>query len=260
MRTFQGRNPEGRRVSSCESRPTKKKCDLPDIVSRPAKKKLCNIPDNVEAHIIDDDEDDSNKDYSMEDASKQPVLYNAEMTHDEQRAAEVSELVDHYTSPHQCFKKTKFGYGTVLPSIGTYTVQCSQCFKWRVVPTKQKYEELRETICQEHFVCERAREWNRVLACHDPEDVSQDGDRVWAMDKPNIAQPPPGWDREVRLRGASNKFADVYVTVSYFIHIELQSHLWFVIFKIVWQFLYIVVSLCSHQHPRNRFETLYLNQ
>ncbi|GJM97519.1 hypothetical protein PR202_ga14451 [Eleusine coracana subsp. coracana] len=197
MRTVQGQYPEDRRASTCKS--------------RPAKKKFHALPDNVEVHVIDDD-DDSSKDYSVEDASKQLVIYNAEIAHDEQRAAEVTEPVDHYTSPHQSFKKPKFGHGTVLPSIGAYTVQCAQCYKWRVVPTKQKYEELRESICQELFVCERACEWNRVLSCDDPEDMSQDESRVWAIDKPNIVQPPPGWDREVRLRGASNKFADVYYT------------------------------------------------
>lgn len=211
MRTFHGQNPEGGKASTCKS--------------RPAKKKLCTLSGNVEVHIIDDD-DDNSKDYSVEDASKQLVIYNAEITHDKQRVAEVTEPIDHHTSPHQSFKKAKFGDGTVLPSIGAYTVQCAQCYKWRVVPTKEKYEELRESICQELFVCERAREWNRVLSCDDPEDMSQDGSWVWAIDKPNIMQPPPGWDREVRLRGASNRFADVYVTVSYFIYIDLQLHLW----------------------------------
>ncbi|TVT97833.1 hypothetical protein EJB05_56889, partial [Eragrostis curvula] len=83
---------------------------------------------------------------------------------------------------------------------------------------KEKYEELRESICQELFVCERAHECNRVLSCDDTEDMSTNGSMVWAIDIPNIAKPPPGWDREARSRGASSKFADVYVvTLSCFI-------------------------------------------
>lgn len=197
MRTVHGHNPETGRVHSCKS--------------RPSKKKLRKLSDTVEVRTIDDD--DNGKDYSMEDTSKQRVLYNPDITHEKQRAAEVTEPIDHYTSLHQRVMKPKYGYGTVLPSIGAYTVQCAHCFKWRVVPTKEKYEELRESICQELFVCARAREWNRVLSCDDPEDMSQDGSRVWAIDKPSIAQPPPGWDREVRIRGeGSSKFADVYYT------------------------------------------------
>ncbi|OEL38764.1 Methyl-CpG-binding domain-containing protein 2 [Dichanthelium oligosanthes] len=195
MRTFQGQNPEHGRAHTCKS--------------WPSEKKLCKVPESIEVHIIDDD--DSSKDCSVVDASNQLVLYNPEITHDKQSD------IDHYTLPRQISKKPRYGYGTVLPSIGAYTVQCANCYKWRIVPTKEKYEELRETISQELFVCTRASEWNRELSCDEPEDMSQDGSRVWAIDKPNIAQPPPGWDREVRIRGASSKFADVYVTLSYFL-------------------------------------------
>ena len=78
------------------------------------------------------------------------------------------------------------------------------------IPTKQKYEEIRERIIQEPFVCNRAREWRPNVTCNDPEDISQDGSRLWAIDKPNIAQPPPGWERQIRIRGeGGTKFADV---------------------------------------------------
>jgi len=187
MRTFQGPNPENMEVHTSKS--------------WPSKKKPCKVPESIEVHIIDDD---STKDYSVGDASKQLVLYNPEITHDKQSD------IDHHTSLRQSSKKPRYGRGTVLPSI--YTVQCANCYKWRIVPTKEKYEELRESISQELFVCTRASEWNRELSCDEPEDIPQDGSRVWALDKPNIVQPPPGWDREVRIRGASTKFADVYYT------------------------------------------------
>ncbi|XP_057768454.1 methyl-CpG-binding domain-containing protein 2-like isoform X2 [Salvia miltiorrhiza] len=89
----------------------------------------------------------------------------------------------------------------VLPSVGAFTVQCANCFKWRLIPTKEKYEEIREHIIAQPFFCETAREWHPDISCDDPPDITQDGDRLWAIDKPNIAQPPPGWQRLLRIRG-----------------------------------------------------------
>lgn len=99
----------------------------------------------------------------------------------------------------------------VLPSVGAFTVQCANCFKWRFIPTKEKYEEIREHILEQPFYCETAREWRPDISCDDAADLSQDGSRLWAIDKPNIAQPPPGWQRLLRIRGeGSTKFADIY--------------------------------------------------
>ncbi|XWS73350.1 hypothetical protein CRYUN_Cryun02cG0120600 [Craigia yunnanensis] len=105
----------------------------------------------------------------------------------------------------------RFSSSRVLPSVGAFTVQCANCFKWRLIPTKEKYEEIREHILENPFVCETAREWRSDISCDDPTDISQDGSRLWAIDKPNIAQPPPGWQRLLRIRGeGSTKFADIY--------------------------------------------------
>ncbi|XP_006656452.2 methyl-CpG-binding domain-containing protein 2-like isoform X1 [Oryza brachyantha] len=202
MRTSQGHNPNNMKVRSQKSQPLNKK-----------PRKFC---DTVEVHIVDDDSDgDENihKDYSMEDTSKQLIMYNPEIAYDKQGEAEVTEPIDEDNSLNQRFMKPRHRYNTVLPSIGAYTVQCARCFKWRIIPTKEKYEELRENIYQDVFVCERTSEWNRIISCVDPEDISQDGSRLWAIDKGNISQTPPGWDREVRIRGEGcSKFADVYYT------------------------------------------------
>ncbi|XP_062115301.1 auxin response factor 19-like [Humulus lupulus] len=101
---------------------------------------------------------------------------------------------------------------TVLPSVGAFTVQCAACFKWRLIPTKEKYEEFREHILEQPFFCETAREWRPDISCDDPADVNQDGSMLWVIDKPNIAQSPPGWQRLLQIRGeGSAKFAaDVY--------------------------------------------------
>ncbi|XP_039071857.1 methyl-CpG-binding domain-containing protein 2-like isoform X3 [Hibiscus syriacus] len=94
----------------------------------------------------------------------------------------------------------RFSSSRLLPSVGAFTVQCDRCFKWRLIPTKEKYEEIREHILENPFVCVTAREWRPDISCDDPTDISQDGSRLWAIDKPNIAQPPPGWQRLLRIR------------------------------------------------------------
>ncbi|KAL8036575.1 hypothetical protein ABFX02_12G167500 [Erythranthe guttata] len=99
----------------------------------------------------------------------------------------------------------------IVPTVGAFTVQCANCFKWRLIPTKEKYEEIREHIIEQPFYCETGREWRPDISCEDAPDITQDGSRLWAIDKPNIAQPPPGWQRLLRIRGeGSTKFADVY--------------------------------------------------
>lgn len=98
-----------------------------------------------------------------------------------------------------------------LPSVGAFTVQCANCFKWRLIPTQEKYEEIREHIIEQPFFCETGRDWRPDISCDDPPDLVQDGSRLWAIDKPSIAQPPPGWQRLLKFRGeGSTKFADVY--------------------------------------------------
>lgn len=99
-----------------------------------------------------------------------------------------------------------------LPSVGAFTVQCADCFKWRLIPTQEKYEEIREHIIEQPFVCGAGREWRPNISCDDPPDLVQDGSRLWAIDKPSIARPPTGWQRLLKFRGeGSSKFADVYV-------------------------------------------------
>ncbi|CAM8959894.1 unnamed protein product [Rhodiola kirilowii] len=99
----------------------------------------------------------------------------------------------------------------VLPAVGAFTVQCANCFQWRLIPTEEKYEEIRENIIEKPFSCETANEWRPGVSCDDPGDMQQDDSRLWAIDKPGIARPPPGWQRLLRIRGeGSSKFADVY--------------------------------------------------
>ncbi|KAK3130435.1 hypothetical protein QOZ80_6BG0493390 [Eleusine coracana subsp. coracana] len=145
-----------------------------------------------------------NDNFSSECASNQVVVFNSEAIDKEQ-----DEQGENRSPSLQKSAVTK----GISPTIGAFTVQCAKCFKWRLIPTKQKYEEIRECIIQQPFVCKRAREWKPNVSCDDPEDISQDGSRLWAIDKPNIAQPPRGWERQIRIRGeGGTKFADVYYT------------------------------------------------
>jgi len=98
----------------------------------------------------------------------------------------------------------------LLPEVIAFTVQCASCYKWRLVPTKEKYEEIREYILQNPFFCEKAREWRPYLSCDVPGDVSQDDSLIWAIDKAHIPQTPNGWQRLLRIRSeGSSKFADM---------------------------------------------------
>ncbi|ESR66431.1 methyl-CpG-binding domain-containing protein 2 [Citrus sinensis] len=143
------------------------------------------------------------------DASKQLVLYDPTAN----GTSEIEPVPESFQ-----YNRAPFGrysgpntQSRVLPSVGAFTVQCADCFKWRLIPTKEKYEEIREHVLENPFTCEKAREWRPDVSCDDPTDISQDGSRLWAIDKPNIAQPPPGWQRLLRIRGeGSTKFADVY--------------------------------------------------
>lgn len=176
---------------------------------------LSSSEEEVEDFYAEDDDD-----HSYENASNQLVVYDPAAN----SAAEAEPL----PNPLQYARPSFSGYSTtnassrVLPSVGAFTVQCANCFKWRLIPTKEKYEEIREHILEHPFVCETAREWRANVSCDDPADISQDGSRLWAIDKPNIAQPPAGWQRLLRIRGeGSTKFADVYVFFS--IRISSQS-------------------------------------
>ncbi|KAK1414117.1 hypothetical protein QVD17_29858 [Tagetes erecta] len=137
---------------------------------------------------------------SEDDNDQQLVLYDPSVN--------VGSPVEDFPCPVS-YKPRPFK--KILPSVGAFTVQCANCFKWRFIPTQKKYEEIREHIIEKPFVCETALEWRPDVSCDDPPDVEQDGSRLWAIDKPNIVQPPPGWLRNLRIRGeGGTKFADIY--------------------------------------------------
>ncbi|KAI3754803.1 hypothetical protein L1987_54594 [Smallanthus sonchifolius] len=154
----------------------------------------------TDVNILDDSSSECSTD--DEDKNKQMVVYDHSMNG--------SEVVKAVKKPNldkpRAVSKTP-------PKVGAFTVQCANCLKWRLIPDQEKYEVIREHITDQPFLCETTRQWKRVVSCDDPTDIEQDGTRIWAIDKPNIAQPPPGWKRILRLRSeGSSKFADVYYT------------------------------------------------
>lgn len=173
------------------------------------RQELIDVSSSSSSSLGDDSSEDENGHSS--DASKQLVLYDP-------AANGALVPVPEPTTPFQNSRHKGSpipNQQRVLPSVGAFTVQCANCFKWRLIPTKEKYEEIREHILEQPFYCKTAREWRPDISCDDPADISQDGSRLWAIDKPNIAQPPPGWQRLLRIRGeGSTKFADVYEPVS----------------------------------------------
>lgn len=133
-------------------------------------------------------------------SENQLVLYDPKGNETEEEGAEPNQS---QTSSHK----------TQCPSIGAFTVQCATCLKWRLMPSMEKYEEIREQILEKPFYCETACEWKANVTCDVAEDISQDGTRVWAIDRPSISRPPAGWQRQLRIRGeGGTKFADVYVS------------------------------------------------
>lgn len=181
---------------------------------------------NVNHDVIELSSDSENEDNpSCDDSDKQLVLYDPsvhgggeiECCPDPISYQPASYQPISYQPPYVSRNNFRNQLQSVLPAVGAYTVQCANCFKWRLVPTKEKYEEIREHITQYPFVCETAVEWGSDVSCDDPPDIEQDGSRLWAIDKPNIAQTPPGWQRDFRIRSeGSTKFGDMYEIFQFF--------------------------------------------
>ncbi|EOA15689.1 hypothetical protein CARUB_v10006399mg, partial [Capsella rubella] len=97
-----------------------------------------------------------------------------------------------------------------IPFIKDLMVQCGRCLKWRLIPSMEKYEILREKHVEVPFFCEAASEWAPNLSCQVP--GFKTSCEMWAIDAPSIPCPPTGWRRLVQVRRGERekKFADVY--------------------------------------------------
>ncbi|KAK3135720.1 hypothetical protein QOZ80_5BG0422580 [Eleusine coracana subsp. coracana] len=97
--------------------------------------------------------------------------------------------------------------GPPKDSVGLYAVQCSECHKWRTVPTKEEFEDIREKLTDEPWFCSRRQD----CSCDDPGDIEYDNTRIWVIDKPNIPKPPPETERLVIMRSDYTKMDTYYV-------------------------------------------------
>ncbi|KAI5055132.1 hypothetical protein GOP47_0030277 [Adiantum capillus-veneris] len=132
------------------------------------------------------------------------VLEHKELTH---TPTAKTQQIDTSKSPDSCNDTPP----RILPTIKAFSAQCSSCLKWRLIPTKELYEEIRQTVTENPFVCSRASSWHANASCNDPSDMSQDASLLWAIDQPDIPLAPAGWERLLCFRGeGSGKFADVY--------------------------------------------------
>lgn len=98
-------------------------------------------------------------------------------------------------------------------SPGALVMECARCFKWRYIPTNEKYEEIREHILERPFFCETTREWHSNKKCDDPYDVTEEKIGLkWAFGAPNIPQTPLGWEHRIIFKTKRDtRIADVYV-------------------------------------------------
>ncbi|XP_031475603.1 methyl-CpG-binding domain-containing protein 2-like [Nymphaea colorata] len=96
---------------------------------------------------------------------------------------------------------------------GLFAVQCSACFKWRLIPSKRVYEDIRQAVLVDPFVCDKAKKWNPHVSCAVPDDIQPSEDMIWGIDDPiDAPEPPPGWERLLRIRNRwwDYRFADVF--------------------------------------------------
>jgi hypothetical protein len=128
-----------------------------------------------------------------DDALQQVVIYKNDKSdrgQDEQGASHLS------IKPEKLSKPRKRALGK---QIGAFASQCAKCQKWILISTKEKYEEIREQALKDPFVYKEACEWKPDVTCDDPSDESPHSGKLWAIDKPNIALDPQGWERLVKI-------------------------------------------------------------
>ncbi|KAG8389381.1 hypothetical protein BUALT_Bualt02G0223300 [Buddleja alternifolia] len=87
-----------------------------------------------------------------------------------------------------------------------WSVQCGECFKWRIIPTREGFEEIRSNFTDDPFVCTKKPE----TSCDDPTDIEYDNSRTWVIDKPNIPKTPSGFKRSLVMRKGFSKMDCYY--------------------------------------------------
>ncbi|KAJ3676331.1 hypothetical protein LUZ60_003743 [Juncus effusus] len=92
-------------------------------------------------------------------------------------------------------------------SIGAYAVQCYKCFKWRLIPSKEEFETIRESFNEDPWCCDKKGN----DSCENPADINYDSTRIWVIDRPNLPKSPPETERLVIMRKDLSKMDIYYV-------------------------------------------------
>ncbi|KAJ6838804.1 methyl-CpG-binding domain-containing protein 4-like [Iris pallida] len=96
---------------------------------------------------------------------------------------------------------------TSKETVGAYAVQCGRCSKWRLIPSREEYETIRESFIEDPWFCDK----NPEVSCDDPGDIEYDTSRLWVIDKPNAPKTPPNTTRSLSLRKNLSRTDVTYV-------------------------------------------------
>ncbi|WOK98129.1 hypothetical protein Cni_G06839 [Canna indica] len=107
--------------------------------------------------LIDGNSEHDDNHQPMENPSKELVLYDPGVIDTGHDTSIVTGHMDNHTPMFRNFFSPNSS-SCAFTTIGTFTIHCVLCFKWRIIPTKKKYEQIRERILDEHLVCEHAHE------------------------------------------------------------------------------------------------------
>ncbi|XP_043710526.1 methyl-CpG-binding domain-containing protein 4-like [Telopea speciosissima] len=97
---------------------------------------------------------------------------------------------------------------TLEKSSTEFAVQCGKCFKWRLIPTKEEFEDIRSKFIEDPWFCDKKND----ASCEDPADIEYDSSKIWAIEEPNIPKTPVGYERNLVLRKDFSKFDAYYIT------------------------------------------------
>ncbi|XP_047982440.1 methyl-CpG-binding domain-containing protein 4-like isoform X1 [Salvia hispanica] len=90
--------------------------------------------------------------------------------------------------------------------VDLWSVQCAECFKWRLIPTEEEFEEIRSKFSEDPFFCSK----KPGVSCDDPADIERDETRTWAIHKPGIPKTPSGFKRTLVMRRDLSKMDCYY--------------------------------------------------
>ncbi|KAL8028988.1 hypothetical protein ABFS82_14G196100 [Erythranthe guttata] len=117
----------------------------------------------------------------------------------------MKKIITEKTTPQQPKMQPEIG-GKKCVEI--WSAQCGECFKWRIIPSEDEYEEIRSKFIEDPFVCSK----KAGVCCNDGADIEYDKSRTWVIDKPNTPKTPAGFKRRMVMRGCESRIDCYYKT------------------------------------------------